>query len=551
MRELTFSSFLVNDGNRRAHELCLAISRGEPIAPLPLVLVGERGSGKSHLLHAVAQRLRASVGHAAIVMLSPHSNPGEIDRIVADPKPIDMARFAVLLVDDFHALPIDPEKTARLIRIFEENDHPVILSSEVHPDRLTKLSPALLRTIRSGQIVFIDGSEAKTTLDVIETRIREEQREAIDRLERRIREMESAGPDALAQDARRRAKAAEQTERDLAEARAEIEHLRGEVALLSVSSREAIFLRKKLDEIERERVAAATRPAAETNEESIELKRKLDEARFDAQKAREEARGMLERAQHLLEALHKSREDYETARRERDRHREELLKFQGLPAPIAGGDTDPVQPATGAGEVLAASGPDLEALREEIHRLQESLVRARAERDNSKSHLAHIRDDLDTALADLERARAESLAESEAFRTRIRELEEALVARQTEIDRLRAAQDAFTEEVRMLQSQVTEGADVLSRLMQLFGTDRANETEPDDPEEHTPENTGDSAPPRADFGEGIRLVPRRGPSLHHIEEIRGHNAVVFPGGLPPLDDDTGDIEPGPRSARSA
>ncbi len=551
MRELTFSSFLVNDGNRRAHELCLSVSRGEPIAPLPLVLVGERGSGKSHLLRAVAQRLRASAGHAAIVMLSPHSKPDEIDRIVADPKPIDMARFAVLLIDDFHAMPGDPEKTARLIRIFEENDHPIILASEIHPDRLTKLPAGLLRTIRSGQTVFIDGGDAKVALDVIEARVREEQRDAIERLEHRIREMETAGPEALAQDTRRRAEAAGQAERDLAEAREEIEHLRGEVALLSVSSREAIFLRKKLDDIERERVAAATRPAVETDEESAELKRNLDEARFDAQKAREEARGMLERAQHLLEALHKSREDYETARRERDRHREEILKFQGVPVAEANAGSAPAESETESAGAAAAPNPDIDALREEIHRLQESLVRARAERDNSKSHLAHIRDDLDAALADLERARTESLADSEAFRTRIRELEEALVARQSEIDRLRAMQDAFTEEVRMLQSQVTEGADVLSRLIQLFGADRAGEAGPDDPATQALDDGGDSASLRADFGEGIRLVPRRGPSLHHIEEIRGHTAAIFPGGLPPLDDDAEDLESGPRSARSA
>ena len=556
MSELTFSSFLVNDGNRRAHELCLAISRGDPVSPLPITLAGERGSGKTHLLRAVAQRLRASVGHAAIVLVTQQTRTEEIDRIVKDPRPIDMARYAVLLVDDLHALQCDLERLARIVQIFLENDHPVVFASESHPDRLTKLPLALLRTVRSGQTVFVDGGEAKSALEVIEASIREEQREAVAKLEQKIREMEDAGPEALADDARRRVETADQLQRDLTEAREEIEHLKGENALLGASAKEAAELRKKLDAIERERVAHASRPAADPDEQTVELKRKLDEARFDAQKAREEARGMLERAQGLVEALHKSREDYESARRERDRHREEILKFRSLAGEDIEESGDAASPEDAPAEPesvetvaeLAAPNPELDGLREEVHRLQESLVRARAERDNSKSHLAHVREDLDAAVADLERAREEAAAEKDGYASRIAELEAALVARQDEIDRLQTLQDAFTEEVRLLQSQVTEGADVLERLMELFGSDRPDGTEPRDPEGLPEGDISQAHADRPDFGEGIRLVPRRGPTLHHIEQIRQRAASAFPSGLPPLDDDE---EERPEHMRSA
>jgi hypothetical protein len=88
---------------------------------------------------------------------------------------------------------------------------------------------------------------------------------------------------------------------------------------------------------------------------------------------------------------------------------------------------------------------------------------------------------------------------------------------------------------------VTEGADVLERLMELFGarSEHAGGTEPGDASEVPDERiemAADEAGDRADFGEGIRLAPRRGPALHHIEEMRGHNASIFPSPLAPADD---------------
>ncbi len=540
MRESTFSSFLSHDGNRRAHDLCLAVSRAEPVSPLPLVLVGERGSGKTHLLRSVAHRLRATLGHAAIVMLSPQSKPEEMTRLANDPKPIDMARYAVLLIDDLHGFTGHFDTLTRLIGVFLENDHPIIVASEVHPDRLASLPPPLSRIVHGGQVVQVDGGEAQAAIKVVEAAIRDEQREAIAKLTARVRELEAAGPEGVALDFEESAAANEELQQHLTEAREEIEQLRGEHALLAVAAREAVVLRKKLDDLERERVERATQPAEDSSPQTQELKRNLDEARYDAQKAREEARGMLERAQRLLGELHMSRESYEAAQRDRERQREDIRRFQGLrdDNSAADGSAAPTQAAE-APLAAPAEDPALIAMREELHRLQESLVRARAERDNAKSHLAHIREALDTALADLDQLRTDAAQDAAAHAARVTELEQALVARQSEVERLQAMQRAFTDEVRALQSQVTEGAEVLERLMELFGAGPAQSDDADGPNE-TEETSPERLAPRADFGDGIRLVSRRGAALHHIEELRGQLASFFPPNLPPLE--TGDDE---------
>jgi chromosomal replication initiator protein len=55
----TFESFVVSQGYAAAWGACVAVADGAGDVPNPLFVIGPVGSGKSHLLHAVAQRMRA------------------------------------------------------------------------------------------------------------------------------------------------------------------------------------------------------------------------------------------------------------------------------------------------------------------------------------------------------------------------------------------------------------------------------------------------------------------------------------------------------------
>lgn len=537
-RDSNFDSFLMDAGNRRAHELCVAVAQGEPISPLPIVLVGEPGSGKTHLLHATANRLRAGAGHASILYVSPSTWGAEIERIIADPAPIDLARYAVLLVDDLHAFGQKYEPLTQLFEVFLENDHPVIVATDAHPDRLSAMPVKLRRRIRGGQTISIAAGEARRSLAAIEERLRDEQRDAIARIEQRLHEMEAEGPEAAA--ARKQARAAEldQARRESAEARAELEHVRAELALVKVSAKEAKQARARVQELEQQLLERSKQPAA-PEESQAPIKRKLDEARFDAQKAREEARGMLQRAQHLVEVLQQSRVTYEDAQRERERQRGEIEKLNAV---FSGGksgaeaeapaDVESSQPA-------AEAHHENLALQDEIHRLQESLVRARSERDTLKSHLSRIREELDETRRDLDRNRAETLKERTDREEHVREVQEALVAKDAEAESLRAAQQALLDEIEGLRTQVADGTGVIERLTALLGGAVEASDDTKDAQEHDDSSEDDSDRPliRADFGEGFRAAPpKKSGGVHHVEELRGTAGPAYPQGLPPLDD---------------
>lgn len=538
-RDSTFGSFLVDAGNRRAHELCHAVALEQPLSPLPIVLVGEPGNGKTHLLFSIANTLRASAGHASILFVSPNTWGEEVERIIADPAPIDMARYAVLLVDDLHAFTQKYELLAKLFEVFLENDHPVVVATDAHPDRLTALPLKLRRRIRGGQTVTVAPVEARRSLAAIEERLREEQQDTIARVEQRLREMDAEGPEAAV--ARRQARAAEldQARREAAEARAELEHARAELALVKVSARESAQARARVQELEQRLLERAKHSAPE---EVIQapIKRKLDEARFDAQKAREEARGMLQRAQHLVEVLQQSRVTFEDAQRERERQRGEIEKLNAVFSgeKIAEPSIAEAAPAEAAPETSA--NEENAALQDEIHRLQESLVRARSERDTIKSHLARIREELDETRRDLERTRAETLKERTEREEHVREVQEALVTKDSEAETLRAAQKELMDEIEGLRAQVAEGTGAIERLTTLLGGTSDEAAKPEDAPESQDDSSNASmneAPiVRADFGEGLRTPPKRTPGVHHVEELRNAANPAYPQTLPPLDD---------------
>jgi len=536
-RDSTFDSYLVDAGNRRAHALCLAVAQGEPLSPLPIVLSGEPGSGKTHLLHAVTNRLRASAGHASILFVSPGAWGEEVERIIANPAPIDMARYAVLLVDDLHAFGQKYEALARLFEIFLENDHPVIVATDAHPDRLTALPLKLKRRIKGGQTVAIAPGEARRSLAAIEERLRDEQQDAIARIEQRLREMEAEGPEAAA--ARKQARAAEleQARKEAAEARAELEHARAELALVKVSAKEAVQARARVQELEQQLLDRAKQPAPEELVQAP-IKRKLDEARFDAQKAREEARGMLQRAQHLVEVLAQSRVSFEDAQRERERQRGEIEKLNAVFSGEKPAESEAAQDVAGAPATVA--NDENAAVQDEIQRLQESLVRARSERDTLKSHLARIREELDETRRDLDRNRAETLKERTEREEHVREVQEALLTKDAEAEALRAAHKELTDEIEGLRSQVAESTGVIERLTALLGDADAGT----EPVQDTPDDGDDAPGPaaddtpivRADFGEGLRAAPKRSGGVHHVEELRNSANPAYPQTLPPLDD---------------
>jgi chromosomal replication initiator protein len=84
----TFESFVVSEGSAVAWGACVAVADGARDAPNPLFVAGPVGSGKSHLLQAEAQRMRARAS-------------GKIQRVPAETYVAGL--IAAIRADEVHA----------------------------------------------------------------------------------------------------------------------------------------------------------------------------------------------------------------------------------------------------------------------------------------------------------------------------------------------------------------------------------------------------------------------------------------------------------------
>ncbi|HJQ39769.1 MAG TPA: DnaA/Hda family protein [Thermoanaerobaculia bacterium] len=105
----TFATWIANANDNAARDAALAVARRAPDAPNPLVLTGKIGSGKTHLLQAIANELRASVLH-----LSAAAFVEQLARAIRTDTSNDFHRrlesLDAILLDDVHLF-TDRERT--------------------------------------------------------------------------------------------------------------------------------------------------------------------------------------------------------------------------------------------------------------------------------------------------------------------------------------------------------------------------------------------------------------------------------------------------------
>jgi chromosomal replication initiator protein len=114
---MTFASFVVSKRSEAALAACIAMSERRDDAPHPLFLCGPTGSGKSHLLHAIADALRARVVSAESWINS------LVDAIRADQLDAlrgSLAETGALLLDDFGSAADRPHTRAEMLAQIEK-----------------------------------------------------------------------------------------------------------------------------------------------------------------------------------------------------------------------------------------------------------------------------------------------------------------------------------------------------------------------------------------------------------------------------------------------
>ncbi|NLO34031.1 MAG: hypothetical protein GX117_11900 [Candidatus Hydrogenedentes bacterium] len=154
MKGLSFENFIKHPSNQKAFDICSQLARFEGERRSPVVLLGEKGAGKSHLLWGLVNYYRSNKTRVGVALISPTNFPAKIKKLAVDPAKLTTSRPIVILVDDLNLFSEeDLDDLEKVLYVVDEHGHTIVLTTQIHPNIMTGLSGKLKSFLSGGLII--------------------------------------------------------------------------------------------------------------------------------------------------------------------------------------------------------------------------------------------------------------------------------------------------------------------------------------------------------------------------------------------------------------
>jgi chromosomal replication initiator protein len=171
----TFANFVIGPSNQLAHAAAIAAAGGGGPRHNPLFLCGGTGLGKTHLVHAVAHRVRSERPQTRIVYVSAEKFVNEFVQALQDQKMNDFrARYRercdMLLIDDIQFLASKTQTQEEFFHAFNalhQADKQIIVTSDKYPQQLERMEERLISRFSWGLVADIQGPELETRVAIL------------------------------------------------------------------------------------------------------------------------------------------------------------------------------------------------------------------------------------------------------------------------------------------------------------------------------------------------------------------------------------------------
>ena len=171
--ELNFDTFVVGENNRLAHAAALAV--GEmPSSYNPLFIYGGVGLGKTHLLHAIGNKIQSNNKHAKILYVtSEHFTNQLINAIKENKMQIFRNKYRevdALLIDDIQFIAGKERSQEEFFHTFntlKENNKQIVLTSDLPPKKIKFLEERLVSRFVGGLLADISSADYETRLAIL------------------------------------------------------------------------------------------------------------------------------------------------------------------------------------------------------------------------------------------------------------------------------------------------------------------------------------------------------------------------------------------------
>ncbi len=169
----TFPSFIVGSCNRLAHAAALGVAENPGTVYNPLFVYGGSGLGKTHLLHAIGQKVSQNARQVVYVTAEQFTNEfitGIREKSTEEFR--NKYRSAdVLLIDDIHFIAGKEQTQEGLFHTFNDlhtASRQIILSSDRPPKALSLLEDRLRSRFEWGLIVDIQPPDFETRIAILQ-----------------------------------------------------------------------------------------------------------------------------------------------------------------------------------------------------------------------------------------------------------------------------------------------------------------------------------------------------------------------------------------------
>jgi len=173
----TFDSYVVGRENGLAASAARAVAETPGAAYNPLCIVGDAGLGKTHLLMAIAQAIEKADSRYSVEYFTPEGLSEAYHAAVSagqgDAFRNRLVDTDVLLVDDLHALPLQEDIQAELVRATTELQgagKQIVVASQVTPASLEGVDETLIERLADGLVVAVGAPEYETRVSILQRR---------------------------------------------------------------------------------------------------------------------------------------------------------------------------------------------------------------------------------------------------------------------------------------------------------------------------------------------------------------------------------------------